>query len=214
MKRINLNELTFENIGVWPIAAKIMVVTLLAVGIIIGGFWLVVKPGINKLNLLQKDEMALKQDFEVKSEKAANLSGYKNQIADMQHQFSAFLQQLPNSAEIPNLIEDISKIGTSNGLEFKLIRPDPEVDKEFYKEMPIKIFVTGTYHQVSSFVSGVSALQRIVTFNNLTLAKAGTLKVDGSNVTVDLNAAKTTIGDKLDMEIEAKTYRYVDETKN
>lgn len=218
---MDLNELTFENLGVWPAAAKAVVVGLVAITMIGGGFWLVVRPEIHTLNTLKATEVDLKNDFELKSAQAASLAAYKAQIQTMHQQFSALVQQLPNSADIPNLIEDISKIGVSNGLEFRLIKPEPEVNKVFYMEMPIKIFVTGTYNQLASFISGVSALQRIVTFNNFTIAKPGVLKPeDGDQVSSTPSSAATSSDvmtttpiDKLDMEIEARTYRYVEEPK-
>ena len=118
----------------------------------------------------------------------------------MQVTFHQLLQQLPTRSEIPGLLEDISKIGISSGLEFKLIKPLPEERHDFYSELPIKIIVSGSYHQLADFVSQVSALGRIVNLSDFTIKQYQATAANKNHY--------TELTDKLEMDITAKTFRY------
>ncbi len=104
------------------------------------------------------------------------------------------LRQLPGKTEVPSLLVDISQTGLGAGLSEKLFEPQAEVKKDFYAEKPIKIRLTGSYHQFGEFVSGIAALPRIVTLDDI-------------NIKPDSKDAY----DQLSMELIAKTYRYLDE---
>jgi type IV pilus assembly protein PilO len=102
------------------------------------------------------------------------------------------LRQLPNKTEVADLLVDVSQTGLASGLEFELFKPQAEVPREFYAELPISIKVTGDYHEFGDFVSGVAALPRIVTLHNV-----GISRKDKSG--------------NLVMNLTAKTYRYLED---
>jgi type IV pilus assembly protein PilO len=130
-----------------------------------------------------------------KARKAANLDAYKTQLAQIEKSFGTMLGKLPNKTEVPNLLTDISQQGTAAGLDQKLFQPGAQVNKDFYAELPIKMRLTGTFHSIGAFVSGIAALPRIVTLHDVQIVPAG--KDRGS--------------DQLQLDLTAKTYRYLDE---
>jgi len=186
-----LNELDYQDMGNWPIAAKAIAITLLCIVILFAGYWFDTKDQQAEIERLEQKERTLKEDFKKNARKAANLELYKQQMVDMKQSFGAMLQQLPSKTEVAELLVDISQTGLASGLEFELFQPTAEVPLEFYAELPITLRVTGQYHEFGNFVSGVAALPRIVTLHNFTMKPAN----DG----------------KLVMEATAKTYRYLDE---
>ena len=105
------------------------------------------------------------------------------------------LRQLPGETEIPSLIVDISQTGLAAGLQEKLFQPQGEVPKDFYAEKPIRIRLSGGYHEIANFVSGIAALPRIVTLHDINITPESS---DGF--------------DELSLEVTAKTYRYLDES--
>ena len=109
--------------------------------------------------------------------------------------FGAMLRQLPGKTEVPNLLVDISQTGLAAGLSEKLFQPGAEKSNGFYAELPIKIRLVGTYHQFGAFVSGIAALPRIVTLHDIQIRSIG--KAGGD--------------DNLQMDLTAKTYRYLDD---
>jgi type IV pilus assembly protein PilO len=116
----------------------------------------------------------------------------------MEKSFGAMLRQLPNKTEVPNLLVDISQTGLAAGLEERLFQPQGENRKDFYAELPIAIRLTGSYHEMGAFASGIAALPRIVTLHDIEIVRAGGRGGGGS-------------ADDLTLNVTAKTYRYLDE---
>ncbi|MBI1424103.1 MAG: type 4a pilus biogenesis protein PilO [Gammaproteobacteria bacterium] len=191
---MNLSELDFSNLGKWPTALKVAVIIVVCVAVGVAGFFLDIKGQIEKLDRASREELSLKQEFENKQAKAVNLDAYKQQLKDIEESFGAMLRQLPSKTEVEGLLVDISQTGLASGIEFELFKPEPERYIDFYAELPIKMKMTGTYHEFGNFVSGVAALPRIVTLHDISITKE----------------AKS---DQLTMEVTAKTYRYLDEAE-
>jgi len=149
-----------------------------------------------RLDQAAAQEQELRNTFKFKHSKAVNLSVYQQQLQDIERSFGALLRQLPGKTEVPNLLVDISQVGVGAGLEEKLFQPSGEVKKDFYAELPIKIKLTGSYHQMGEFVSGIAALPRIVTLHEITI------KPDNKDMY-----------DNLSFELTAKTFRYLDDAE-
>ncbi|MFT5561341.1 MAG: type IV pilus assembly protein PilO [Candidatus Azotimanducaceae bacterium] len=195
-----LNDL--NAVGSWPMAVKVIIWTIVFAGALAAGYFVHITNLQSELAATQKQEVKLRQEFEDKFFEAAHLDGYRSQQKQMEESFEAILRQLPGDTEIPGLIEDITLVGLKNGLSFQSIDLKPEVKHEFYVEKPIQINVTGSYHDLGSFVSDVADLSRIVTLHDFEIEPAG----GGRG-----GRGKQETGGLLTMNILAKTYRYNDE---
>ncbi len=193
-----LQSLDVNDVGRWPLAFRAAVIAIVFVIVFgLGVYWFIVKDKAPQLSRAQAEEQQLRLTFENKQRKAANYDDYKTQLAQIEQSFGTMLRQLPGETEIPSLIVDISQTGLAAGLQEKLFQPQPEVPRDFYAEKPIKIRLTGSYHEMGNFVSGIAALPRIVTLHDITISPEN-----------------TTDFDNLSMEVTAKTYRYLDEEAN
>lgn len=193
LSSLDINDV--KNIGTAPAIVKVFLIVLLCIIVAVAGYFLVTTPKLEELDKVEKEETNLKAIFDEKAAKAANLDAYKQQLDEMRQSFGALLRQLPNKTEIETLLTDISQTGISSGLEIELFKPEGLVPKDFYAEYPIKLKVTGRYHQFAQFVSGVAALPRIVTLQN-----------------IEIEPTDKDSGVKLSMELTAVTYQYLDET--
>lgn len=182
-----------DNVGNWPIVVRSVIVIVVCVAVGFAGYYFDTQHQQVELDKAVKKEESLKKDFEAKQKKASNLDAYKAQMKEMEDSFGTMLRQLPSKNEVAELLVDITQTGLANGLEFDMFKPNKELPKEFYAELPISIEVNGTYHALGEFASGVAALPRIVTIHNIVIS-----------------AAKTG-DDKLNMKATAKTYRYLDD---
>lgn len=191
IRELDLNDLDLSNIGSWPAAAKTIVIALLFILVCFGVYWFDTQDQLDKLSGLEKEEATLKDRVNRRALRAANLEVLKQQLVLMEKDFSKLRKQLPNKTEVAALLVDISQTGLSSGLEFELFKPESELPKEFYAELPIKIRVTGNYHEFGEFVSGIAALPRIVTLHNITMTPKK--------------------NDEMVMSATAKTYRYLEE---
>jgi type IV pilus assembly protein PilO len=190
-----LQSLDPRDPGRWPLAVRAGAVGLcflVLTAVLI--YFFVWDAQLPELQRREDVEQQLRQEFRTKHAKAVNLDLYKQQLNDIERSFGALLRQLPGKTEVPNLLVDISQTGLSAGLEEKLFQPQPEQKKDFYAELPIKIRLTGSYHQFGQFVSGIAALPRIVTLHD-----------------IQIKSENKDAYDQLSLELTAKTYRYLDE---
>lgn len=191
-----LKSLDINDVGRWPLLFRAAVIGIVFVVVVGAGIYLtIVKDKAPQLQRAQDDEQTLRVTFENKQRKAANYDAYKAQLAQIEQSFGTMLRQLPGETEIPSLIVDVSQTGLASGLQEKLFQPQPEIPRDFYAEKPIKIRLSGGYHEIANFVSGVAALPRIVTLHNINITPEG-----GEDSY-----------DRLSLEVTAKTYRYLDE---
>ncbi len=197
LNEIDLNDIDvndIKKIGSAPMVVKVILIIVLCIIAATAGFFLDTTPQLEALEKAEKKEKALRKTFDEKQSKAANLEAYAQQLENMKKSFGALLRQLPNKTEIESLLTDISQTGIASGLEIEYFKPLGLSPKEFYAEFPIKLRVTGRYHQFGKFVSGVAALPRIVNMRDIVIKK---------------ESEKS--GVKLEMEVTAVTYQYLDE---
>ena len=192
-----LKSLDVNDVGRWPFVfrmAVIAIVFLVVVGL--GIYWFIIQDKAPQLERAQQEEQDYRDTFENKQRKAANYDAYKAQLAEIEQSFGTMLRQLPGETEIPSLIVDISQTGLAAGLQEKLFQPQSEIPKDFYAEKPIKIELSGGYHEMANFVSGVAALPRIVTLHDIVITPEDPDQYD-----------------RLNLEVTAQTYRYLEEAQ-
>jgi len=185
---MDLNELDFETVGSWPALYRgvfIAIVCLVISGLF---FYYVTTPQLERLEAVKEEEVTLKNNFKVKAALSANLEAYRAQMAEINIIFDGLLNKLPSNAEVASLLDDISFIGSNNGLQFRSINWGVAKDQELSVEVPISIQVVGSYQQIGKFAADIAALPRIVILDNISLAKGA----NGS----------------LTLSVVAKTYRY------
>jgi len=126
---------------------------------------------------------------------AENLRAFEKELNNLEAELKVALRQLPDSKEIPGLLTDISSLGKNAGLDIKRFKPEPEVPRGFYAEVPLEIAFTGTFHQVVTFFDLVAKLPRIVNVGELKME----IEDEGSEVT------------RLTVSGKATTFRFIDQ---
>lgn len=191
LNNIDANDL--KNIGSAPKPAKIFVLVVIFIAVLAAGYFLKITKLGDQLERFKREETTLRTTYDQKQATAVNLEAYKQQLDDMRKSFGTLLRQLPDKTEIESLLTDISQTGIAAGLEIEYFKPDELISKEFYSEYPIKLKVSGRYHQFANFVSGVAALPRIVTLQDIKIAP------QKDNV-------------KMIMDLTVVTYQYLEES--
>ena len=190
-----LRSLDPREPGRWPLVVRAGAVALAFVALsVLGIYMLVWNEQRPELQRRQEEEQKLRNEYRDKHAKAVNLELYKQQLKDIERSFGALLRQLPGKTEVPSLLVDISQTGLAAGLQEKLFQPEAEQKRDFYAELPIKIRLSGSYHQFGEFVSGIAALPRIVTLHD-----------------IEIKPDEKGSFDQLSLDLTAKTYRYLDE---
>jgi type IV pilus assembly protein PilO len=194
-----LRSLDTQDVGRWPPLFRGIAIGLIFVLVAGGGtYYFVWRAKLPELERVQRQETDLRATFESRQRLAANLDAYKDQLEEVERTFGAMLRQLPGETEVPGLLVDISQTGLAAGLEERLFQPMSEISREAYSELPIKMQVVGTYHELGAFVSGVVALPRIVTLHDVSLKPEPAGQGGGTS-------------GRLVMDVTAKTYRYLED---
>jgi type IV pilus assembly protein PilO len=186
-----LRRLNIRDVGNWPMLPKVMILGAIFVVILVLGLLLDWKEQWETLEAAEQEEVKLKDQYAQKKAKAINFELYVQQLNEVEQSFGALVKQLPNRSEIDALLTDVNQAGLGRGLQFELFRPAAqEKMADFYAELPIKIRITGNYHDMGAFASDVAQLPRIVTLNDVAITnEKGVLALDA----------------------EARTFRYLDE---
>ncbi|MBE1300950.1 MAG: type 4a pilus biogenesis protein PilO [Alteromonadaceae bacterium] len=188
-----MNELDFEQIAIWPFEVKVVVACVLSIVSAVVTYYGLVSDKFTTLNAVEAKEVELKQQYKGKYGIAANLEAYQAQLEQLQNDFSTMLKSLPTSNETPGLLDDITYVGTSAGLTFRLLNWQQEIPKEFYTELPIRIEVTGNYHEFGQFLSDVAGLPRIVTVHDFEMSDSGS----GLNLRMSAKTYRTSLESEL-----------------
>ncbi len=178
--------------GQWPWLPKATTWVVLAILVVVVGWFLLLSEAHDELDAERAKEPTLKQDYRNKLAQAVNLEELRKQKLQVEEYVTQLEKQLPGKAEMDALLSDINQAGLGRGLQFELFRPGQVVVKDYYAELPISIKVTGRYHDIGSFAADVANLSRIVTLHNMSIT---TGKEPGGT---------------LSMEATARTYRYLD----
>ena len=193
---MDFKTLDFKDPGLWPLAPRVVILfgffaALLAAAWGFGAFGWSVQ--LEELETMKQQEAKLKEDWLGKKKQAVNLDEYRRQLAEIDRSFGALLKQLPNKAEMGDMLVDINKAAQSRGLAVELFKPGGEAPREFYAEVPITLNLIGGYHDIGAFTGDVAKLPRIVTLNDINMST-------NPNGTLVL---RTTV----------KTFRYLDEAE-
>lgn len=190
MNLSSVNSLDFNQLAQAPISIKGAVAGFIMVVIIGLGYYLDWSGMIDSLDAAEREELTLRETYTTKKRQAIHLDAYKQRLADTEKALSALLRQLPNKAEMDDLLADVNQAGIGRGLEFDLFKPGAETTADFYATLPVSIKVNGTYHDMGLFVSDMAKLPRVVTIHNITIEPDKTKR--------------------LVMNAMVRTYRYLD----
>lgn len=195
-----LQGLDLQNPGAWPDWVRTAAALLLAAVLIAGSYWYLIADRYAEAERAARTEQELRSEFETKQRRAAALEAYRARLEQMERDFGEMLRQLPGKAEVANLLNDISRTRSANNLDEEIFEPQSEVVRDFYAELPNRIVVVGSFHDMARFVSDIAELSRIVTIEQVEISRTGNGGGNDSDAPTELRMSAT-----------AKTYRYLDD---
>lgn len=179
--------------GLWPLVPRLMAaigIFVLTIGI---GWFFYWSDQINEIDLGQQEEQKLKDSYKNKVQQSISLDALKEQKKLVDQYVLRMEKQLPSSAEMGALLDDINSAANGRGLSFDLFKPGDVAVKDYYAEQPIVIQMVANYNDLGEFVSDIAKLPRIITLHNLSFSVSKDAKKPG-----------------IVLDGIAKTYRYLD----
>ncbi len=159
--------LKLDDLSKIPTKQKVLLAVLFSALVIVGYYYLYYKEASVKINALETQLTSLRAKIKEQEVIAGNLQSFRAEVQRLEGQLSLLLEQLPNSAEIPSLLKNVSDLGKESGLDFLKFAPAGEARKDFYAEIPVSIVVNGDYHSFARFADKVSHYPRIVNLSNI-----------------------------------------------
>ena len=178
------------------------------VALIVGGFvYFLYMPNYDQISKLQKEITSQETKLKESKKSADQYAGYQKKMTEAQAIFNIAAKSLPEKNEVPSLLTSISQVGKDAGLEFLLFKPEGEVLKDFYAELPITMELSGSYHDLGAFFDQLAGMSRIVNINRFEM-KTGSSKAKKKAMGKSGSAAQ---GD-LFISCKAETYKFVEFT--
>lgn len=181
MKTSNAALSTFIDKKFIPLAPRIKISVAFALILVptVVFYFLSYQPSAEKITSLDTQKGSLLKEIQEVERKIADLKNLEKELEEAKATFEETSALLPKDKEIPKLLTDISALGRSAGLEFLTFKPQADIPKDFYAEIPITINVRGPYHNIGFFFDQVSKMERIVSVSNI---KMSAPKKDGNEM--------------------------------
>lgn len=193
LRGVDLGEVNVGDCGAWSPARKTLMAVLMVVLVVALGYGLFLQAPLSRLEQQHNAQAALKIEYEAKSAQAAKLDAYISQMRELQATLDTLREQLPTQAQVPGLLEDVSRLGLLAGLTIEKIHWLPEVPQPFHAELALRLTLVGGFHEFGFFVSELARLPRIITLHDFALQPL------------------VPQGTQLRMNVLAKTYRAHDQ---
>ena len=172
-----------------PLPQKLIAVGVVVLGITTANWFVAISPTLDVIQQRQAEQRRLEDDLIQKQSIANNLAQFRHEKEILERRLQQALTELPNEANIDDLIRSISEVGNKSGLIINTIEPMGEQKQSFYASIPIVMSVTGNYHEIGVFLDSVSKLARIV---NVTNIKMGSAKTVNEKLVVNASYVATT----------------------
>lgn len=154
-----------------PLPQKIGALIFIVVGLSAGNYFGLIQPLEDEIASLNKKQSDLDTEYAQKKTIANNLNSYKQKLEKLEQDLALALTELPQDAQIDELLRQLNDVGKKAGLSITNVSPGPEAGgpQAFIAKIPIGMSVSGSYEEIAVFFESVSKLRRIVNINNISL---------------------------------------------
>ena len=188
-------DVNLDDLKKLPLKMKALIVFLICV--LLGYFYYMFffQEILAKQVTLDAKLTEMQQQIVEKEKVAAQLDRYLREIKALKESFAVALLKLPNARQIAGLLASMVLSGEEAGVNFLLFEPKPPEVKpaappnpaaakapaappkpaepeKFYDEIPIKVQLSGSFHNTLSFYAKIAQLSRIVNIEEIAMEEA------------------------------------------
>jgi type IV pilus assembly protein PilO len=113
----------------------------------------------------------------------------RDELAMRQQKQRELNKILPTDTEAATFLSALQAVSNISGIDLKAWSPMDEVPQTFYAKVPMKLEITGRFHQIAKFVYEVGKQDRIINMENLDLKDP---KIEGEDVILKASCLATT----------------------
>jgi len=164
-------EQYLDKIAKAPAGVKYGGLAGVVVALTVINFFALIQPTEADIKRQVEQRRKLDIDLADKSEIAQNLNERRREMDVLEQKLAEALTELPEKKEIDELLAQLNDIGKKSGLEIARVEPGKETPGEFFARIPIKMTVSGNYHEIAMFMQEIANMRRIVNVNGIDLGK-------------------------------------------
>ena len=162
-------EQLLDKIAKAPSAAKYGGLAGLVVLLSVLNFFFLIQPLQDQIADQENQQRGLDRQLAEKQEIAQNLNERRREMDILEQKLAEALTELPEKKDIDELLGQLNDIGKKSGLEIARVEPGAETSATFFAKIPIKMSVSGNYHEIAMFMQEIANMRRIVNVNNIKL---------------------------------------------
>ncbi len=163
-----MNKL-IDRFNAVPLTQKILVLFLAMAGILALFFVGLYQPTTEEIEELKREASSLEREENRLMEIRESQAEMEAQLQELNQQLQIAREKLPESAEIPNLLQRVYNQAKTAGLTIEHFQRNSEVTQTDYIEIPVSMELTGTFDEVANFFFFVGRMTRIINIQDLTL---------------------------------------------
>jgi type IV pilus assembly protein PilO len=181
MASLSLNRL--------PIAGKVGVGVFL-VTLLGGAYYVLLHTDVAaRIDREKQNTGELEAELSRQRQSQASYFADRDELAMRQQKQRELNKVLPTDTEAATFLSAIQTVSNISGIDLKAWTPMEEVPQAFFAKVPMRLQITGRFHQIAKFVYEVGKQDRIINMENLELSDP---KVEGEDVVLKANCLATT----------------------
>ena len=181
MASLSLNRL--------PLAGKIGVGALLVSLLGVAYYVLLHTDVAARIDREKHNTGELEAELSRQKQSQASYFADRDELAMRQQKQRELNKVLPTDTEAATFLSAIQAVSNISGIDLKAWTPLEEVPQAFFAKVPMRLQITGRFHQIAKFIYEVGKQDRIINMENLEL---GDPKVEGEDVVLKASCLATT----------------------
>lgn len=164
-----------ERYTQYPQKQRYAAIAVAAVVLLGGYYTLFYSDNAARLETLESQYQSLERERTQQRGFLDNLAKYEARLNELQQSLAAARAQLPDEADVPQLLAQLGNKGRQTGVGLQNFKPKGDKNHGFYSEIAFDMDIEGSYHEVATFIDSIGKLDRIVNVGNLSMTQPKTV---------------------------------------
>jgi len=153
-----------------PLWGKILAGVLGALAVF-GVYWFVFYSDVSaKIEGANRQKQALKDELVQQQQAQASYFADRDELAVREQRARELNKVLPPDAEEDAFLSTVQTASNAAGIDLKAYAPKDEVSQNFYARIPMRLEMSGKFHQIAKFAYELGKSDRIINVENIQLS--------------------------------------------
>jgi type IV pilus assembly protein PilO len=131
-------------------------------------YWVIFYSDISaKIQSAKKQQNTLRTDLANQQQAQASYFADRDELAMRQQRQRELNKALPAETEAASFLSALQQVANTSGVDLRAWQPQDEKNEAFYAKFPMKIEMSGRFHQIAKFAYEVGRVERIINLENI-----------------------------------------------